>query len=201
MSVPRASFASMNVAENNQGAKTVTLTLPLIRHAQANPPMSKVVTQDLRTRLMNKNPFLMLPILLVCGLSQATEIRPFTAACVEGETHRYDGGNGKDMSGAQIDNPSYGWSTEKWGKTNIVWSGGKMIVIDKLNADVLHAERGVISAFWFGSNGLAVNLYSFVLDTVLGQALYSQSQASALGENRSVKVRSQNLSCAITWLN
>lgn len=29
----------------------------------------------------------------------ASEVMPFTAECVEGETHRYDGGNGKDMMG------------------------------------------------------------------------------------------------------
>ncbi len=143
-------------------------------------------------------------VTLICLSSvqlYASEIVPFTAECVEGETHRYDGGNGKDMMGNKIQDPRYGWSTEKWGSLSISWSGGKTIIMGQLNAKVMLADGGVISAVWAGSNPLAQNIYSLVLDTILGQAVYSQVQATSLGENRSVKVRSENFYCKINWVN
>ena len=130
----------------------------------------------------------------------ASEVMPFTAECIEGETHRYDGGNGKDMMGKKINDPRYGWSTEKWGDLSITWSGGKTIVMGQIIATVTNAKSGVISAVWSVVNELAVNLYSMVIDTSIGQVVYSQVQASYLGESRAIKVRSQNLACKIKWL-
>jgi len=144
-------------------------------------------------------------IILIClyGLPlYASEVMPFTAECVAGETHRYDGGNGKDMMGKKIQSPQHGWSTERLGNLSITWSGGKTIVMDNLNATVTHAEGGVISAVWSGAVGkLAVNIYSMVLDTSIGQAVHSQVQASSLGESRQIKVRSEHFHCKIKWLN
>ncbi|MCK5218608.1 hypothetical protein KAR10_03750 [bacterium] len=130
----------------------------------------------------------------------AEQVAPFKASCVEGETHRFDGGNGKDMMGETIKDPEFGWMTEKWGGLTLSWSGDKTIIIGTLNATVLSTENGVLSAVWAG-NAPAVNIYSMVLDTVIGEAVYSQVQASSIGKNRAIKVRSQNLKCKIEWLN
>lgn len=71
----------------------------------------------------------------------------------------------------------------------------------QINATVTNAESGVISAFWSVVSELgAVNIYSMVIDTSIGQVVYSQVQASYLGESRAIKVRSQNLACKIKWL-
>lgn len=137
-----------------------------------------------------------IPLLLLPVLSSATDsLKPFDAECEEGGTHRYDGGNGRDMSGGKADF-DYGWSTEKWGGLEVSWEGGKVIKVGNLEATVLSASNGVISAAWAGDNGLAHNIYSFVIDLPLGQAVYSQVHASSLGESRSIKVRSQDLTCA-----
>lgn len=138
--------------------------------------------------------------LIVISPLYAKTVAPFKASCVEGETHRFDGGNGKDMMGEDIKNPEFGWMTEKWGGLNLSWSGEKTIVIGKLNATVLSSENGVVSAVWAGS-APAVNIYSMVLDTLIGEAVFSQVQAASLGKNRAIKVRSQNLKCKIEWLN
>lgn len=138
-------------------------------------------------------------VLLRASAANADEVRPFRARCVEGETHRYDGGNGKSVTG-EAASFAYGWQTEKWGGLDISWSGGKTIVVGQLNATVVSNTQGAISAVW--SYDLpALNIYSLVLDTVLGEAVYTQSQAATSGLNRSIKVRSQNLRCTIEWLH
>lgn len=112
-------------------------------------------------------------------LSNAAEVPPFKASCVEGETHRYDGGNGLDMLGKKIENPDYGWSTEKWGNTNITWSGGETIVVDALNAAVVHNSDSIIVAIWMGDNGAALNLYSLLIDTTLSEAFYAETSVAS----------------------
>ena len=144
---------------------------------------------------MNKQLLIML-LSLAGTLSHAAEIAPFSAECEEGGTHRYDGGNGLNMSGGKTDF-DYGWSTEKWGGLKVSWDGGKNIKLGELDASVLSASNGVISAAWAGDNRMAVNVYSFVLDIPLGEAVYSQVQASSFGANRSIKVRSQDLKCTV----
>lgn len=139
----------------------------------------------------------MLTLLLLVPSSHALSAQSsFVAECKEGSTHRYDGGNGVDMNGVEA-NFAYGWSTEKWGGLRISWSGGETIKLGELEATVLSARDGVVSAAWAKDNGLAHNIYSFVIDTSLGQAVYSQVKASSLGKSRSVKVRSQDLKCII----
>lgn len=141
--------------------------------------------------------FSVMPVLFFATLSYAADtLTPFTAECVEGSTHRYDGGNGLDMAGGKADF-DYGWSTEKWGGLKVSWDGGKVIKVGQLEASVLGSSNGVISAAWAGDNGLAHNIYSFVIDLPLGEAVYSQVQASPLGKSRSIKVRSQDLECVI----
>ncbi len=125
---------------------------------------------------------------------------PFTAFCKEGETHRYDDGNGVDMMGIKIKNPEYGWHTTKWGDMTITWAGGKTIVVDGLNASVVHLGKEVIGGVWTGEWGMAVNIYSLIMNTSLKKAVFTQVQASQLGKNRSMKVRSSNHNCKLTWL-
>jgi hypothetical protein len=150
---------------------------------------------------MIKPPFLAIILLFAFDLCHAAEVDPFKTKCVQGETHRYDGGNGKDVSGRTIANPGYGWSTEKWGNLEVVWSGGNTIVIGKLIATVLQAQDGIILAHWSEQSAWLTNLASLLLDTVLGEAVYSESQVTMFGESRSIKTRSQNLKCEIVWLN
>jgi len=124
----------------------------------------------------------------------------FSADCTEGETHRYDGGNGFYINGGKIPDPEHGWITENWGGLKIFWIGGDNIKVGKLDFSVLNTDEGVVSAVWAGI-GTAINVYSFVIDLQLGEAVYSQVQASALGASRQIKVRSQNLICEILQSN
>jgi hypothetical protein len=132
--------------------------------------------------------------------SSASPLRAFTAECVEGETHRYDGGSGVDALGEPIAQPRYGWSIERWGDLRISWTGGDSIQVGNLSAHVESAVDGILAASWAG-DGPATNVYSLILDTSLGQAVYSQVQAVVTGKSRQIKVRSQNLRCKITHLH
>jgi hypothetical protein len=140
--------------------------------------------------------------LLLSSPVYASELSPFSAECTEGETHRYDGGNAKDMFGNEGQGAKgfFGWKTEKWGGFSIDWSGGKTISIGNLSATVTHARNGIIAAVLHDGSALAVNVRSLVLDIFLGEAVFSQVQAAPLGESRQIKVRSQNLRCKVTPL-
>jgi hypothetical protein len=128
----------------------------------------------------------------------------FSASCLEGETHRYDGGyDGKNMldsSGKELIDE---WQTEKWGGLEIVWDGGDTIKVGGNqsrydNMQVIHAGGGVISAILNGPGLMTTNIYSFVIDLKIGQAVYSQVQG-VYGQH-TIKVRSQNLKCEVMVL-
>ena len=139
--------------------------------------------------------------------SVRSDARPFSASCHEGTTHRYDGSTGLDMLGRTVDSPVSRWSTESWGDVEVSWRGGSTIELGGLTARVSHAGGGIVAAYWTETIGstkaqpvvesVGTNIYSVVIDTVLGQAVYSQTQAVVLGASRQIKVRSQNLFCDV----
>jgi len=134
--------------------------------------------------------------LLLSASVAATTPPPFEASCEEGQTYRYDGGNGLDMTGREAPF-EYGWTAEKWGDLDVKWAGGKAIELGQIQAIVLTAQDSVVSAVGGSSASGATNVYSFVIDLQTGYAVFSQVQASSLGKNRAVKVRSQNLTCTV----
>ncbi len=67
------------------------------------------------------------------------------------------------------------WITEKWGGLEIAWDGGETIKVGMSNNfQVIHAGSGVISAVSSDSGLETTNIYSFVIDLEIGQAVYSQ---------------------------
>tara|TARA_R110002094_G_scaffold108429_3_gene106423 strand:+ start:12507 stop:12920 length:414 start_codon:yes stop_codon:yes gene_type:complete len=134
-----------------------------------------------------------------CSETFAAPVDPFYAKCTDGKTQRYDSGNGLDMFGKNIPDYSRGWTTDKWGGLDVIWEGGNQLKVAGQYLVVLTAEEGVISAVT-PSQGIAVNVYSFLIDIEIKEALYGQLQASSLGENRAIKARSQNLYCEIKKL-
>ncbi len=134
----------------------------------------------------------------------ASDFPLFSASCVEGETHRYDGGyNDKNMHDSMGEKIIDEWSTEKWGGLEIAWDGGETIKVGGFkstynNMQVIHAGAGVISAIRNGPGLATTNIYSFVIDLEIGQAVYSQVQG--VYSQHTIKVRSQNLKCDVTFL-
>lgn len=145
-------------------------------------------------------------VLVLCGVYVAHadfRFRPFTAVCEEGETHRYDGDNSLDMMGQKAKGGSSGWVTESWGGLNLSWHGGDTLF--------LHVDGRTIPYMVIGENNSAImavvassawalNVYSLVIDPVLGEAVYSQVSAVNIGKSRSIKGRVQNLKCKVSWV-
>jgi hypothetical protein len=129
--------------------------------------------------------------------SRVDRLAPFKAECQEGETHRFDGGNGLDIGGNPIADPLKGWSTEKWGGLQVTWLGGKNARVGNADAQVVGTTDATLSVVWTHMEPLGSNIYSMVLDTILGEAVYSQVHASATGPSRQIKARVQNLRCTI----
>lgn len=134
--------------------------------------------------------------MLFIASAHAQSQEPFRAICEQGETQRYDGGNGKNISGGTIPSSSYGWSTEKWGDLEITWRGDDALQYGNALAYVAHVNESEIVAFWYGEGGTAFNMKTVVVDRVTGIAMVTQTQTSAIGQNRSVKIRAQNLDCS-----
>jgi len=73
--------------------------------------------------------FLMAPLLFSSPVL-ASDFPLFSASCVEGETHRYDGGyDGRNMLASMGEKIIDEWSTEKWGGLEIAWDGGETIKV------------------------------------------------------------------------
>ena len=143
--------------------------------------------------------------------SWSSSFPPFIAECIEDTTFRYDGGNGLDMRGREIELPGFGWMTEKWGGLTVKWSGGEGIKVGELDmavllvrewgvaAGVVNEVTGSSASELLGVKQSGVSLYSFAIDISLGEAVFSQSTISRLGMSKQIKVRSQNLKCDVKF--
>jgi hypothetical protein len=133
---------------------------------------------------------------LATASADAAPLAPFAAECTEGETHRYDGTNGMTIAGEQIQDRAHGWSTERWGGgLKVDWDGGRSVRLGKITATVTRAEDGYLAAQAETTGSGSTNIYSFIIDTQIGEALITQVQAVQLGESRSIKGRTQSLIC------
>lgn len=132
---------------------------------------------------------------LTTASAGAAPLAPFTAECTEGETHRYDATNGMTIAGDEAQDRAHGWSTERWGGLQVAWDGGRTVRLGSITATVTRAEDGYLAAQAETTGSGSTNIYSFIIDTQIGEALIAQVQAVQVGENRSIKGRTQSLTC------
>ena len=112
-------------------------------------------------------------------------IDPFVAICESGKAHRYDNGNGLDISGNKMSDQSQGWMTEVWWeKDNIIWNGGKELTLNngKMRATILENNNDVISAIYSDMN----NVYVVILDTKTGMGILTQQQKVVKAKHRRI---------------
>jgi len=138
--------------------------------------------------------------LLVLFTTNAYAIEPFVAVCESGDAHRYDHGNGLDIFGEKIPNPSHGWKTENWwGKDTITWDGGKELLLNygKMAATVIGVGDHIIRAVYTDTH----NLYAFTFDENLKIGILSQQQTIVKARHRRVMTRTTILKCKVESKN